>query len=42
MALRLYGTHIKDVEPAFQPLWEAASAVLTSKEVEHAIRQEIE
>jgi hypothetical protein len=41
MALRLYGTHIKDVEPALQPLWEAASAVLTSKEVEDAIRRRL-
>ena len=41
MALRLYGDHIRNVEAAFQPLWEAASAMLTSKEVENAIRRKL-
>src|SRR5215469_15201252 len=41
MALRLYGEHIKNVEPALQPLWEAASVMLTSKEVEDAIRMRL-
>jgi hypothetical protein len=41
MALRLYGDHIKNIEPAFQPVWEAASSMLTSKEVEFAIRKRL-
>jgi len=41
MALRLYGEHIKNVEPALQPLWEAASSMLTSREVEDAIRRKL-
>jgi len=41
MALRLYGEHIKHVEMPVRPLWEAASAMLTSKEVEDAIRRRL-
>jgi hypothetical protein len=41
MALRLYGDHIKQIEPSVQPLWDAASAMMTSKEVEQAIRHRL-
>jgi hypothetical protein len=38
MALRLYGENIEKIEPSLRPMWAAASAMLTSKEVEQAIR----
>jgi len=38
MALRLYGENVEKIEPSLRPMWAAASAMLTSKEVEHAIR----
>ena len=38
MALRLYGDHIGQIEPPLQPMWAAVSTMLTSKEVEQAIR----
>ncbi|QPF84730.1 hypothetical protein IC762_34960 [Bradyrhizobium genosp. L] len=41
MALRLYGDHINHVDAEFQPLWAAASAMLTSKAVEDAIRRRL-
>jgi hypothetical protein len=41
MALRLYGEHVGHVEAAFRPLWEAVSAMLTSKDVEDAIRERL-
>ena len=41
MALRLYGEHIQHVESPYRALWEAASAMLTSQEVEHAIRRKL-
>ena len=41
MALRLYGDHVHHVEPAYRRLWEAASAMLMSKEVEDAIRRKL-
>jgi hypothetical protein len=41
MALRLYGRHLDHVEQPFRPLWETASAVMTSREVERAIRSRL-
>ncbi|MGH6677389.1 MAG: hypothetical protein ACREDL_00235 [Bradyrhizobium sp.] len=38
MALRLYGDNIEQIEPELRPAWAAVSAMLTSKEVEQAIR----
>ncbi|SRR5579871_584885 len=38
MALRLYGENIDRIEPALRPAWAAASAVLTSKLLERAVR----
>src|ERR1700754_937107 len=38
MALRLYGENIEKIEPSLRAMWAAASAMLTSKEVEQAIR----
>jgi hypothetical protein len=38
MALRLYGDHIGQIEPQLQSMWAAVSTMLTSKEVEQAIR----
>lgn len=38
MALRLYGENVGRVDPEIRALWAAASAVLTSKEIEQAIR----
>jgi hypothetical protein len=38
MALRLYGENIDKIEPELRSAWAAVSAMLTSKEVETAIR----
>lgn len=38
MALRLYGDNVEQIEPELRPAWAAVSAMLTSKEVEQAIR----
>jgi hypothetical protein len=38
MALRLYGENLERIEPALRSAWAAASAVLTSKRLERAIR----
>jgi hypothetical protein len=38
MALRLYGESLEGIEPRLRPVWAAASAVLTSKRLEEAIR----
>jgi hypothetical protein len=38
MALRLYGDNLDKIEPELRTAWGAASAMLTSKEVEQAIR----
>lgn len=41
MALRLYGGHVERIEPELQPLWKAVQAMLTSREVESAIRRRL-
>jgi hypothetical protein len=41
VALRLYGEHIEKIDPALRPVWAAVSAMLTSKEVERAIRNRL-
>ena len=41
MALRLYGENVDKIEPALRPAWAAVSAMLTSKEVEQAIRRRL-
>ncbi|HEU0151558.1 MAG TPA: hypothetical protein VFR21_32430, partial [Bradyrhizobium sp.] len=41
MALRLYGEHVDKIEPARRELWAAVSAMLTSTEVENAIRRKL-
>src|SRR6185437_9167607 len=38
MALRLYGDNVEQIEPELRAAWAAVSAMLTSKEVERAIR----
>lgn len=38
MALRLYGDNIEKIEPEVRAMWAAVSAMLTSKEIENAIR----
>jgi hypothetical protein len=38
MALRLYGDNVDKIEPEVRAMWAAASAMLTSKQVEDAIR----
>ncbi len=38
MALRLYGDNVDKIEPEVRAMWAAVSAMLTSKEVEDAIR----
>jgi hypothetical protein len=38
MALRLYGENVDKIDPELRSMWAAASAMLTSKEVEDAIR----
>ena len=38
MALRLYGENVEKIEPELRSAWAAVSAMLTSKEVERAIR----
>lgn len=41
MALRLYGENVEKVDAAFRPVWSAVSAMLTSKEIERAIRNRL-
>jgi hypothetical protein len=41
MALRLYGENVEQIDPALRPAWAAVSAMLTSKEVERAIRDRL-
>lgn len=41
MALRLYGENVDKIEPALRPAWAAVSNMLTSKEVEQAIRNRL-
>src|ERR1700730_12898063 len=38
MALRLYGDNVEKIDPELRSAWVAVSAMLTSKEVERAIR----
>src|SRR5258708_31840627 len=38
MALRLYGDNVERIDPELRSAWAAVSAMLTSKEVERAIR----
>ncbi len=38
MALRLYGDNVEKIDPELRSAWAAVSAMLTSKEVERAIR----
>jgi hypothetical protein len=42
MALRLYGENVDKIEPELRTAWAAASATLTSKEVENAIRVKLD
>ena len=42
VALRLYGEHIGRIDPALRPAWASVSTVLTSKEVERAIRNRLQ
>lgn len=41
VALRLYGENLAKIDPALRPTWAAASAMLTSNEVERAIRNRL-
>jgi len=41
VALRLYGENIEKIDPALRPAWAAVSAMLTSEEVEGAIRKKL-
>jgi hypothetical protein len=41
MALRLYGDHVKGIEHELQPMWGAVSAMLTSPQLEDAIRRRL-
>lgn len=41
MALRLYGENIDKIDAALRPVWAAASAMLTSKNLELAIRKRL-
>src|SRR3974390_3800099 len=41
MALRLYGENIEKIEPALRPAWAAVSNMLTSREVEQAVRTKL-
>jgi hypothetical protein len=40
-AVRLYGDNIEKVDAGFRDLWESVSAMLTSREVEDAIRRQL-
>src|SRR5262245_49910083 len=42
MALRLYGQHVELIAPERRATWAAVSAMLTSKEIEQAIRFKLE
>ena len=42
MALRLYGDNVKKISPELRTAWAAVSAMLTSKEVERAIRARLD
>ena len=41
VALRLYGDNIEKIDPGLRRAWAAASTMLTSKEVEQAIRKRL-
>jgi hypothetical protein len=41
MALRLYGENIEKIDAGMRPAWAAVSSMLTSKEVERAIRNRL-
>jgi hypothetical protein len=41
MALRLYGDNVEKIDPELRSAWAAVSAMLTSKEVERAIRTKL-
>src|SRR5690349_19866300 len=40
-AVRLYGDNIGKVDPAFRDLWSSVSTMLTSREIEDAIRRQL-
>ncbi|MEH2513031.1 hypothetical protein V1291_004385 [Nitrobacteraceae bacterium AZCC 1564] len=41
LTLRLYGENIEKIDPTLRPMWAAASTMLTSQEVERAIRNRL-
>src|SRR5262245_5396837 len=41
VALRLYGENVEKIEPALRPAWAAVSTMLTSMEVEQAVRNRL-
>ncbi|MGY3608352.1 MULTISPECIES: hypothetical protein [unclassified Bradyrhizobium] len=41
MALRLYGENVEKIDPSLRPAWAAVSVMLTSMEVEHAVRDRL-
>ena len=41
VALRLYGEHAQRIDPSLRPIWSAASTMLTSREIERAIRDKL-
>lgn len=41
VALRLYGENIEKIDPALRPAWAAVSTMLTSREVERAVRNRL-
>jgi hypothetical protein len=41
VALRLYGENLEKIDPGLRRVWAAASSVLTSKEIERAIRSRL-
>ena len=41
VALRLYGDNLDKIEPALRPTWAAVSRILTSKNIEQAIRRKL-
>jgi hypothetical protein len=42
MALRLYGDHVNGIERELRPVWDAVSAMLTSPQVESAVRHRLQ
>ncbi|MGX9426919.1 hypothetical protein [Bradyrhizobium sp. LeoA1S1] len=42
MALRLYGENVEKIDPSLRPAWAAVSVMLTSMEVEHAVRDRLD